>query len=129
MPVNVMGAQANRCCTAYRLKDGNCNNADEEVTYQYQAPGPQNCPSGMGDIVRTANGASDVITMCNIPSGSFTLAYYANNSSTAMSPVVLASVHRIKVTFTAQSLKSDTPFGGAMSVTLSSNIVLLNLGL
>jgi prepilin-type N-terminal cleavage/methylation domain-containing protein len=28
VPVNVMGAQANRCSTAYRLKDGNCNGSN-----------------------------------------------------------------------------------------------------
>ena len=107
--------------------DGSCNSADEEITYAYQTPGPQNCPSGKGDIVRTANGTSEPITDCNVTA--FSLAYYAKDSSTAMSPVVADNIQRVKMTMTVQSKDPDGEFGGQITSTVYSNIDLRNRGL
>ncbi len=107
--------------------DGNCNSADEEITYSYQTPGPQNCPSGKGDIVRTANGTTEPITDCNVTA--FSLAYYAKDSLTVMSPVVAANVQRVKMTITVQSKNPDGEFGGQVTSTVYSNINLRNRGL
>jgi type IV pilus assembly protein PilW len=107
--------------------DGDCNDADEEITYQYQAPGPQNCPTGFGDVTRTANGTTQPLTNCNVTA--FSLTYYAQNSSTAMSPVVAASVQRVEISVTVKSLKPDTEFGGQLTATMTSNADLRNRGL
>lgn len=106
--------------------DGNCNGTDEEITYEYQTPGPQNCASN-GDIVRTANGTSEAITDCNVTAFSYT--YYAKDSSTAMSPIVVASIQRMKVSITIQSKNPDAEFGGQLTSAVSSNIELRNVGL
>ena len=107
--------------------DGNCDDPDEEITYAYQTPGPQSCASGTGDIVRTANGTSEAITDCNVTA--FSLTYYAKDSSTAMSPVVLANIQRVKVSVTIQSKNPDPEFGGQLTATVYSNIDLRNVGL
>lgn len=104
--------------------DGNCDDPDEEITYQYQTPGPQNCAAGTGDIVRIANGATEPITDCNVTA--FSLAYYAKDSTTPMSPVVLANIQRVKLTVTIQSKNSDPEFGGQLTATVYSNINLRN---
>jgi type IV pilus assembly protein PilW len=106
--------------------DGNCNGTDEEITYEYQTPGPQNCASN-GDVVRTANGTSEAITDCNVTAFSYT--YYAKDSSTAMSPIVVASIQRMKVSITIQSKNPDAEFGGQLTSAVSSNIELRNVGL
>jgi type IV pilus assembly protein PilW len=108
--------------------DGDCNDSDEEITYDYQSPGPQNCPSGTGDIVRTANGVSEPITDCNVTTA-FSFAYYAKDSSTAMSPIVVATIQRVKVSMTVQSKNPDAEFGGQLTSTVYSNINLRNVGL
>lgn len=107
--------------------DGDCDDADEEITYAYQTPGPQNCTAGIGDIVRTANGTTQPITNCNVTA--FSLAYYAIDSSTAMSSIVIANIQRIKVTLTVQSKNPDAVFGGQLVSTVYSNIDLRNRGL
>jgi Tfp pilus assembly protein PilW len=117
-----------RGTAAGSVPDGNCDDPDEEITYQYQSPGPQNCTGGLGDIIRTANGTSEPITDCNITSA-FSFAYYAKDSSTAMSPVVVANIQRIKVSVTVQSKNPDGEFGGQLTSTVYSNINLSNRGL
>jgi len=111
--------------------NGVCTDADEDITYQYQSPGPQNCPTGFGDVTRTANGTTEPLTNCNVPTGTsnFSLTYYAQDSSTAMSPLVLANIQRVGITLTVQSLKPDTEFGGQLTVTMTSNADLRNRGL
>jgi prepilin-type N-terminal cleavage/methylation domain-containing protein len=107
--------------------DGHCNSADEEITYAYQTPGPQSCPSGTGDIVRSANGTTEPLTDCNV--SAFSLAYYAKDASTVMSPVVAANIQRVKMTITVQSKDPDGEFGGQVTSTVYSNIDLRNRGL
>jgi prepilin-type N-terminal cleavage/methylation domain-containing protein len=116
-----------RGSAAGSLPDGNCDDPDEEVTYQYQIPGPQNCASGTGDITRTANGTTEPLTDCNVTA--FSLSYYAQNSSTAMSPVVVTDIQRVQLTVTVQSKHPDGQFGGQLTSTISSNIDLRNRGL
>jgi Tfp pilus assembly protein PilW len=107
--------------------DGNCDDADEEITYEYQTPGPQSCSTGTGDIVRTANGTSEVLTDCNVTGVTFQ--YYAQNSSTVMSLIVVANIQRVKVSLTVQSKDPDGQFGGQLTSTVYSNIDLRNRGL
>jgi type IV pilus assembly protein PilW len=107
--------------------DGTCNDPDEEITYDYQSPGPQNCASGTGDIVRTANGTAEPITDCNVTAFSFT--YYAKDSTTAMSPIVIPNIQRMKVSLTIQSKNPDAEFGGQLTSAVYSNIQLRNFGL
>ena len=107
--------------------DGNCDDADEEITYEYQTPGPQSCATGKGDIVRTANGTSEVLTDCNVTGVTFQ--YYAQNSSTVMSPIVVGNIQRVKVSLTVQSKDPDEQFGGPQNSTVYSNIDLRNRGL
>src|ERR1044071_8540197 len=109
------------------VSDGDCNDTDEEITYEYQSPGPQVCASGLGDIVRTANGTTEPITDCNVTG--LTLQYYAKDSSTAMSPVVAVNIQRVKVTLTIQSKYPDAEFGGQLTSTVYSNVNLRNVGL
>jgi type IV pilus assembly protein PilW len=104
--------------------DGNCNGTNEEITYEYQSPGPQNCASG-GDIVRTANGSSEPITDCNVTAFSYN--YYAQDSTTVMSPVVIANIRRVQVSITIQSKNPDAEFGGQLSSAVYTNIDLRNL--
>jgi type II secretory pathway pseudopilin PulG len=107
--------------------DGDCADADEQIRYRYLSPGPRNCPSGRGDILRTANGTEEAITNCNVTQ--FALEYFARGSSTPMSPVVAASVQRVRVTVTVESDEPDPQFGGPLTATVFSNIDLRNAGL
>lgn len=107
--------------------DGDCNDSDEQIQYRYLSPGPRNCPSGRGDILRTANGSEEAITDCNVTE--FKLEYFARNSSTPMSPVIPANVQRVKVTLTVQSDEPDPQFGGQLAARVFSSIELRNMGL
>ena len=114
--------------------DGDCNDPNEEITYQYESPGPQNCVSGFGDVTRGAKDeggsfATQPLTDCNVATGGFTLTYYVQNSSTAMSPIVAANVQRVQVTLTVQSKNPDQQFGGQLNATMTSNADLRNRGL
>ena len=112
--------------------NGVCTDADEDIEYRFDATG---C-SSLGNIRRlTRNGATiltdEPLTNCNVPTGTsnFSLTYYAQDSSTAMSPLVLANIQRVGITLTVQSLKPDTEFGGQLTVTMTSNADLRNRGL
>lgn len=112
--------------------DGDCADPNEEITYQFQAPGPQNCPTGFGDITRTAKNdsnitATETLTNCNVTD--FSLAYYVQNSSTAMSPIVAANIQRVEISITIKSLNPDAEFGGQLTATMTSNADLRNRGL
>ncbi|MBI2997198.1 MAG: hypothetical protein HYY46_01865 [Deltaproteobacteria bacterium] len=114
--------------------DGDCNDPNEELTYQYESPGPQNCASGFGDVTRRAKDESGTtvtqpLTDCNVPTGGFTLAYFVQNSSTAMSPIVVANIQRVQITLTVQSKNPDQQFGGQLNATMTSNADLRNRGL
>jgi type IV pilus assembly protein PilW len=109
--------------------DGNCDDTDEVITYQYQAPGPQNCASGFGDITRTANGATEPLTNCNVPTGSsnFSLSYFKQDGTPATG---LADIQRVLIELTVQSMNTEAEFGGGqLNATMTSNADLRNRGL
>ena len=127
--------------------DNDCADLDEDVTYQYQAPGPQNCPAGFGDITRTANGNTQALTNCNVPNtaGSFSFTYFpqdCNNSFTTPvgggAPIcptganagTLAAIQRILISLTVQSMGPDREFGGGrLDAIMTSSVNLRNRGL
>lgn len=123
-----------RGSAASSAADGDCDDPSEEITYQYESPGPQNCAAGFGDITRRAKNDSlafvtEPLTDCNVPTGAFTLAYFVQNSSTAMSPIVAANIQRVQITLTVQSKNLDQQFGGQLNATMTSNADLRNRGL
>ncbi len=104
-----------------------CADANENVTYAYNSTG---CPTGFGNITRKEGAnAAQPLTDCNVPTGGFTLTYYAQNSTTAMSPIVLATIQRVLISLTVQSKSADTTFSGQASSTMVSNADLRNRGL
>jgi prepilin-type N-terminal cleavage/methylation domain-containing protein len=112
--------------------DGDCNDPNEVITYQYQSPGPQSCPSGFGDITRTAKNeagttVTEPLTDCNVTA--FSLAYYAQSSGSPMSPVVTANIKRVQINLTVQSKRPDVQFGGQLNASMTSNADLRNRGL
>lgn len=109
--------------------DGHCDDPDEEIIYRFQAPGPQNCPAGFGDITRTANGATLPLTDCNVTA--FTLKYYVKDSAVEMGlPIALANVQRVQINLTVQSKNTDPAFGGGqLNAQMVSNADLRNRGL
>ena len=114
--------------------DGDCDDPNEELTYQYESPGPQNCASGFGDVTRRGKNdalafVTQPLTDCNVPTGGFTLTYYAQNFTTAMSPIDAPTVQRVQVTLTVQSKNPDQQFGGQLNATMTSNADLRNRGL
>lgn len=118
--------------------DGQCDGPNEDITYQFQAPGPQNCPTGFGDITRTAKNDSgttttESLTNCNVPTGSsnFSLRYFNQAGAEFTPPGVtdLPNIQRVLITLTVQSLKPDTEFGGQLNATMTSNADLRNRGL
>ncbi len=104
-----------------------CADADENIEYRFDSTG---CPAGFGDIKRkTTNPANDQpLTDCNVAS-SFSLTYYAKDSTTPLSPVVLANIQRISISLTVQSKNADPVFGGQLNATMTSNADLRNRGL
>lgn len=109
--------------------DGNCDDTDELITYQFLAPGPQNCASGFGDITRTANGTTEPLTNCNVPTGSsnFSLSYFKQDGTPATG---LADIQRVLIELTVQSMNTEPGFGGGqLNATMTSNADLRNRGL
>lgn len=117
--------------TAGSAPNGHCDNADEDITYQFQAPGPQNCASGFGDITRTANGTTEPLTNCNVSTtNGFSLKYYAKDQTSEMNPIVLANIQRVSISLTVQSMNTEAGFGGGqLNATVTSNADLRNRGL
>ena len=128
--------------------DNDCADADEDITYQYQAPGPQNCPSGFGDITRTANGNTLAITNCNVPNTAGTLSFNyfpqdcTDNFTTpvgggapacptgAPNAGTLAAIQRVLISLTVQSTGPDREFGGGqLDAIMNSSVNLRNRGL
>lgn len=104
-----------------------CADTDENVTYAFSTTG---CSAGFGNVTRKEGGnAAQSLTDCNVPTDGFTLTYYAQNSTTAMSPIVLANIQRVQVTLTVQSKNPDQQFGGQLNATMTSNADLRNRGL
>ena len=104
-----------------------CADADENITYAFATTG---CPAGFGNITRKEGAnAAQLLTDCNVATGGFTLTYYAQNLTTAMSPIVLADIQRVQVTLTVQSKNPDAQFGGQLNATMTSNADLRNRGL
>jgi hypothetical protein len=123
-----------RGSAASSAPDGDCDDPSEEITYQYDSPGPQNCPAGFGDITRRAKNdalafVSEPLTDCNVPTNAFTLAYFIQNSTTAMTTIVPATIQRVQVTLTVRSKNADQQFGGQLDATMTSNADLRNRGL
>ena len=130
-PVNTNGIITADSQTFRFVYDSNaangCADADENTECRFDSSG---CTNGLGDIKRkTTNPANDqAITDCNVTS--FSLTYYAKDSTTPLSPVVLANVQRISITLTVQSKNPDSQFGGQqLDATLTSNVDLRNRGL
>lgn len=108
--------------------DGHCDDPEEEITYRFQVPGPQNCPAPLGDITRTANGVTLPLTNCNV--SAFHLDYYAKDTGVPMSPIVPATIQRVKISLTVQSKNFDPAFGGGqLNAAMVSNADLRNRGL
>lgn len=98
--------------------DGDCDGPDEDITYAYVA--------GTQDITRTVDGgAPQNLTNGNATGMQFT--YFAQDSATAMSPIVAANIQRVQVALTIQSQSLDTEFGGGiLNATMTSNADLRN---
>ncbi|MFQ5902193.1 MAG: PilW family protein [Candidatus Binatia bacterium] len=108
-----------------------CADADEDIEYWFDTTG---CPTGFGNIMRkTIVPANDqAMTDCNVPTGTanFSFTYYAQNSSTPMSTIDLATIQRVEVSLTVQSKNPDADFGGGqLDAIMTSNANLRNRGL
>ena len=113
--------------TASSPPDGHCDNGDEDLTYSFDIAG---CPSGFGNITRKeGTNAAVALTDCNvaISTDNFSFTYYAKDSTTPMSPIVLANIKRVTISLTVQSKDTGTEFGGGqLNATMTSNIDLRN---
>jgi len=150
----VVDAMAQRFQFRLDPNNTNCTDANEDITYEYQSPGPQNCQAGSGDILRTANGTAAPISNCNVPTaaGNFSFIYYPQQTGAAAPPpycyaaagdltvggVVcngivtanLANIQRVTISLTVRSASPDTEFGGGqLNATMASNADLRNRGL
>lgn len=109
--------------------DGDCNDPNEVITYQYQSPGPQSCATGFGDITRTAKNeagttVTEPLTDCNATA--FSLAYFDGLGSVTAVP---ADIKRVQINLTVQSKRPDVQFGGQLNAVMTSNADLRNRGL
>ena len=95
-----------------------CGDPDENIRYVFTG----GCAVGLGDITR--NGVA--LTDCNVQDN-FSFTYYAKDSPTPMSPIVLANIKRVTISLTVQSKGADTEFGGGqLNATMTSNVDLRN---
>ena len=105
--------------------DGDCGDADEDITYTYTT----GCAAGLGDVTR--NGSGNPLTICNVTS--FSLRYFKQDgtelTSLPLSATDRDAIQRVLITLTVQSLKPDTEFGGQLNATVTSNADLRNRGL
>jgi len=101
--------------------DGNCNSANENITYSYDAGG-QN--------ITRKEGTNDPqpLTVGNATNLQF--AYFEQDSNVAMNPVVPADIQRVQISLTVQSTRPDTEFGGGqLTATMTSSVDLRNRGI
>ena len=111
--------------TSGSAPNGNCDNADEDITYTYDTSG---CGAGLGNVTR--NGSRNPLTNCNVTS--FDLRYFKQDGTELSRPVIAAdlpNIQRVTIALTVQSLKPDTEFGGQLNATMTSNADLRNRGL
>jgi Tfp pilus assembly protein PilW len=101
--------------------DGDCGGPNEDITYTYNGANQ--------DITRAVDGGgAQNLTDGNATALQFT--YYAQDSTTAMSPIVAADIQRVEISLTIQSQSPDTEFGGGvLDVEMDSNVELCNRGL
>jgi prepilin-type N-terminal cleavage/methylation domain-containing protein len=107
--------------------DGDCGDADEDITYAWNTTG---CSGGLGNITR--NGSSNPLTECNVTS--FDIRYFKQDGTELSRPVTgatnLSSIQRVQITLTVQSKNPDSQFGGQqLNATVTSNVDLRNRGL
>jgi prepilin-type N-terminal cleavage/methylation domain-containing protein len=98
--------------------DGDCDGPNEDITYTYNA--------GTQEITRAVDGG----TAQNLTNGNATglqFTYFAQDSVTAMSPIITANIQRVQIALTIQSQSPDTEFGGGiLNATMTSNADLRN---
>ena len=102
--------------------DGNCNSANENITYSYDAGGQ--------NITRKEGTTNDPqpLTVGNATDLQF--AYFEQGSNVAMNPVVPADIQRVQISLTVQSTNPDTEFGGGQLIaTMTSSVDLRNRGI
>jgi prepilin-type N-terminal cleavage/methylation domain-containing protein len=117
--------------------DGDCGDANEDITYAYDA--------GTQNITRTAGGAAENLTDGNATNLQFT--YYPQNCTNNFSAPVgggstacpasaggnagtLSAIQRISVSLTVQSVNTGNNMGGGtLNATMTSNVDLRNRGL
>jgi len=101
--------------------DGNCSDANENITFSYDG-GNQNITRKEG-----ANNPQP-LTIGNATDLQF--AYFEQDSSVAMDPVVPADIQRVQVSLTVQSMSPGTEFGGGQLIaTMTSSVNLRNRGI
>lgn len=111
--------------------DGDCADADEDITYGFDATG---CPAGLGNVTRR-DGANPALAMtdCNVPAASFAIGYFPKDSAAPFpNPVAaasLGSIQRVSIALTVQSKNPDPQFGGQFLALVTSNADLRNRGL
>jgi prepilin-type N-terminal cleavage/methylation domain-containing protein len=98
--------------------DGNCTGTlattgwDENIAYAYTG----------SDITRAVNGGTaQVLTAGNVTAFSFS---YLDVNGVATANV--ASIKRVVITLSVQSLSTDTQFGGLQTISMNSNVDLRN---
>lgn len=118
--------------------DGDCLDADEDITYAYVAL--------TKDVTRTSigGGSTEILTDSNATILQFT--YYPQDCTNNFSSPVgtgsatcpatpgsnagtLAAIQRVSISLTIQSKNPDAEFGGQLNMTMTSNADLRNRGL